>query len=109
MAYDEQLEVRLRALIAQRKDFHGQKMFGGLGFLLRGHMCFGIWKDSLILRLGDEQGRVALKKKNVRPFDITGRTMKGWVLVDPAGFKTDRALEQWVALAIDFVSKLPRK
>ena len=109
MAYDEQLEVRLRALIARRKDFHGQKMFGGLGFLLRGNMCFGIWKNSLILRLGDKEGPAALKKKNVRPFDITGRAMKGWVLVDPAGFKTAKALEQWVALAIGFVSKLPRK
>ena len=109
MAYDEQLAKRLHKLIAQRDDFYEQKMFGGVGFLLRGNMCFGIWKDNLILRLGESQAKNALKKKNVKPFDITGRAMKGWVMVAPAGMKTDTALRQWVSRAIDFVIQLPRK
>ena len=109
MAYDLQLEKRLRALIARRTDIHIQKMFGGLGFLLRGHMCFGIWKDSLILRLGQSPAQNALKKKNVRPFDITGRAMKSWVMVAPQGMTTKDSLKHWVQGAIDFVSTLPRK
>ena len=109
MAYDEQLEKRLRELTARRNDIYMQKMFGGAGFLLRGNMCFGIWKDSLILRLGEPQAQNALKNKNVKPFDITGRAMKGWVMVAPAGMKTKKILQQWVAQAIDFVSQLPRK
>ena len=109
MAYDDKLEKRLHKLIAERNDFHEQKMFGGVGFLLHGNMCFGIWKDSLILRLGDPQAQIALKNKNVRPFDITGRAMKGWVMVAPAGIKSEVALKKWVLQAIGFVMKFPRK
>ena len=109
MAYDEQLAQRLYELIAKRDDFHEQKMFGGLGFLLRGNMCFGIWKDSLKLRLGESQTRQAFKRKNVKPFDITGREMKGWVMVAPQGMKTKVTLQRWITQAIDFVSQLSRK
>jgi len=109
MAYDEQLEKRLEKIIVRRKDFRAQKMFGGLGFLMRGNMCFGIWKNSLILRVGKEHAQKALMKKNVRPFDITGRAMKGWVMVEPAGMKSKDALQRWVKQATDFVSQLPRK
>lgn len=109
MAYDEHLEKRLDLLIAKRNDFHKQKMFGGAGYLLRGNMCFGIWKDCLILRLGDPKAQDAMKQKNVVPFDITGRPMKGWVMVSPEGMKTAAALKQWISSAIDFVVQLPRK
>ena len=109
MAYDERLEKRLNELVAKRNDLHAQKMFGGLGFLMRGNMCFGIWKDSLILRLGEPRAQIALKRKDVRPFDITGRAMKGWVMISPAGMKTKENLFQWVTQAIEFVSQLPRK
>ncbi len=109
MAYDEKLAQRLDALIKERKDIYSQKMFGGLGFLLKGNMCFGIWKDSLILRLGINQSETALKQKNVNPFDITGRAMKGWVLVKPEAFKTKSSLEKWVKAAIVFVETLPGK
>ena len=109
MAYDTQLAKRLETLVAQRRDIHQQKMFGGLGFLLRGNMCFGIWKTDLILRLGPEGGPKALKTRNVVPFDITGRAMNGWVMVKPAGFKTDAALKKWVDQAITFVLTLLRK
>ena len=109
MAYDQQLEKRLDEIVANRKDIHKQKMFGGLGYLLRGNMCFGIWKDSLILRLGLPQAEAVLKNKNVRPFDITGRAMKGWVMVVPMGMRTKAVLKQRVTSAIHFVIELPRK
>ena len=109
MAYDEQLEKRLKKIIAGRNDFYAQKMFGGVGFLLRGNMCFGIWKDNLILRLGEEKGTKTLKAKGVKPFDITGRAMKGWVMVAPGSMKSEASLKKWVAEAVDFVIQLPRK
>ena len=109
MGYDTKLEERLTKLIAHRQDFHVQKMFGGVGFLMRGNMCFGIWKDELILRLNPEQAQKELKRKNVKPFDITGRPMKGWILVEPQGMKTEQALKDWVEKAMEFVSTLPRK
>ena len=109
MAYDEQLAKRLSKLVAQRSDFYEQKMFGGVGFLLRGNMCFGIYKDYLILRLGSEQAQKALKKSHTKPFDITGRVMKGWVMVASEGIQSQTSLKQWITPAIDFVSQLPRK
>ncbi|MDE2026980.1 MAG: TfoX/Sxy family protein [Candidatus Omnitrophica bacterium] len=109
MPYDEKLEKRLDKLVSKRNDFYRQKMFGGVGYLLRGNMCFGIWKDSLILRLGETQAQNALKRKSVKPFDITGRAMRGWVMVEPPGMKTDAILHQWVTQAIDFVIQLPSR
>lgn len=109
MAYDQRLAERLNRLIKTRHDIHALKMFGGIGYLLRGNMCFGIWKDSLILRLGVEQASQALKQKEVKPFDITGRAMKGWVMVSPGGIRTGASLNKWVILAVAFVSTLPRK
>ena len=109
MAYDEKLAKRLSKLLDGRHDFYEQKMFGGLGFLLRGNMCVGIWKDHLILRLGEEKASRALTKKVVVPFDITRHAMKGWVMVAPKGTKSESSLKQWVREAIDFVSTLPRK
>ncbi len=109
MAYDEKLAKRLSQLIAQRNDFYEQKMFGGVGFLLHGNMCFGIYKNYLILRLGEEQAKKALKKAETKPFDITGRVMKGWVMVTPAGMSSENTLRRWVTKAIAFVSQLPRK
>lgn len=109
MAYNEELEIRLVQLIKERRDIHRVKMFGGLGFLLRGNMCFGIWKDSLILRIGESKAESALKKTNVVPFDITGRAMKGWVMVLPPAFESKTSLNGWIRKAIDFVEQLPRK
>ena len=113
MAYDERLAERVGALVARRRDFHQQKMFGGVGFLLRGNMCVGVWKEYLILRLGKEwaapNALLRKAKKWGRPFDITGRAMKGWVMVGSKGTQSAAALKEWVKQAIAFVSKLPRK
>ena len=109
MAYDEKLARRVSALVVKRKGFREQKMFGGVGFLLHNNMCVGVWREYLILRLGIERAGQALKKRETRPFDITGHPMKGWVMVKPAGTKSDPSLKAWVSQAIAFVSKLPRK
>ena len=109
MAYDIQLAQRLEKLISRRDDFYAQKMFGGVGFLLRGNMCFGVYKEYLILRLGKDAAAGALKKKGTRPFDITGRAMSGWVMVGKQKTASEAALKSWTAQAIDFVSTLPRK
>jgi len=84
-------------------------MFGGVVFLLRGNMLVGIWRQSLIVRLGPEQAAQALKREYVREFDVTGRPMKGWVLVEPDGLDTDAELAAWIELATAFVETLPAK
>ena len=84
-------------------------MFGGIGFLLNGNLLVGVWKDSLIVRLGPEEGEQALKEPHVSEFDITGRAMKGWVLVEPEGVEDVKALTVWIGRAMRFVRTLPAK
>jgi len=109
MAYDETLAARIRQHLARRKNVEEKKMFGGVGFLLNGNMLVGVWKDSLIVRLGPDDGDEALKETHVREFDITGRPMKGWVLVEPEGIEGDDDLSGWIQRAMKFVGKLPAK
>jgi TfoX/Sxy family transcriptional regulator of competence genes len=109
MAYDEALAERIRTVLAGRDGFAEKKMFGGIGFLLHGNVCVGVWKEQLILRLSAEQADAALEQEQVHVFDITGRAMTGWVLVDPDGMRTDEELRAWIEQAIDFVSLLPAK
>jgi TfoX/Sxy family transcriptional regulator of competence genes len=109
MAYSESLAERIRQVFARRRDITEKKMFGGVGFLLNGNMCVGIWKTSLIARLGPEQAKAALKEPNVVEFDITGRPMKGWVMVEPEGVETDEKLSHWLERAVEFVGTLPKK
>ena len=84
-------------------------MFGWLGFLLNGNMLVGVWKNSLIVRLGPEEGGDALLEPLVKEFDITGRPMKGWVLVELEGVEDDDQLKGWIERAGKFVGKLPSK
>ena len=109
MAYDEQLAARIGAVVNDWPDCTSKKMFGGVGWLLRGNLCVGIWKGSLVVRCAPADTAALLKKKHVRKFDITRRPMKGWLLVEPEGIATPAALKTWLALARDFVSTLPEK
>jgi TfoX/Sxy family transcriptional regulator of competence genes len=108
MAYDEELADRVRVALARKKSIAEKKMFGGVGWLLNGNICVGVWKRWLIARLGDEYAD-ALRDANVREFDITGKPMKGWVMVEPAGVATDEELRDWVSRCVAFVRTLPAK
>jgi TfoX/Sxy family transcriptional regulator of competence genes len=107
VAYDEELDARLEQMAvawgATRK-----KMFGGTCYLLGGHMLAGVYRESLIVRLGRDAGAEALERPGVRPFDITGSPMAGWVMVD-ADALDDAALEDWLEQAREFVVTLPAK
>ena len=84
-------------------------MFGGIGFLLNGNLLVGVRKDSLLVRLGPEQSDEALKEAHARAFDITGRPMKGWLLVEPEGVEEDDQLKDWIERATRVVRTLPAK
>jgi TfoX/Sxy family transcriptional regulator of competence genes len=109
MAYNETLAARIRQLLARRKNVEEKKMFGGVGCLLNGNMLVGVWKDSLIVRLGPDSYDDALLEPHVREFDITGKPMKGWVLVEPEGVEDDDQLKDWIERAAEFVKALPAK
>ena len=110
MPFDETLAARIKKLLANKKGLVEKKMFGGVAFMLRGNMCVGVHKDELIVRLAPEETDKALKEKHTRIFDLSGgRTMKGWILVEPKGLATDAALDRWVAIGVEYAASLPPK
>jgi TfoX/Sxy family transcriptional regulator of competence genes len=109
MAFDETLAVKLRQALGKRSGLSEKKMFGGVGHLLSGNMVCGVWKDFLILRLAEEVASEVLQEEDVRPFDITGKPMKGWAMAGPAGWRQPANLKRWVGLALDFAESLPPK
>ena len=102
MAFDERLADRIRALTHDRMDIQERKMFGGLAFLVRGHMCCGIVGSDLMVRVGPDGYEDALASAHVRPMDFTGRPSKGMVYVAPAGIRTAGALRKWIERGISF-------
>jgi TfoX/Sxy family transcriptional regulator of competence genes len=109
MAFDESLAQRIRVALARKKNVEEKKMFGGIGSLLNGNMLVGVWKDSLIVRLGPDEGEEALLERQVKEFDITGRAMKGWGMVEPLGVGDDGQVKAWIERAVKFVRTLPAK
>jgi TfoX N-terminal domain len=109
MAFDENRAARIRDALARKRGVEEKKMFGGVGFLVNENMLVGVWKDSLIVRLGRDNYDDVLLKPHVKEFDITGRAMKGWVLVEPEGIENDEQLKGRIQWAIKFVGPLPAK
>ena len=108
MAYNEKLAERLRSEL-KGMPFVEKKMFGGVGFLLHGNMAVGVHKDDLIVRLEPTRHDKLLKKTGAKLFDITGRPMKGWLMVEPNGCKTAKQLSAWVKEGVEFALTLPPK
>jgi hypothetical protein len=110
VAFDERLAERVRALLDGQPDAVEQRMFGGVAFLVAGNMCCGVLKDDLIVRLGPDQADELLQSEpGVRPFDVTGRPMRGWLFVGPEATDDDADLVRWVDRAEGFASSLPPK
>ena len=109
MPFDEQLAQRIRQLLKGKRGVTERRMFGGLCFLLRGNMCFGVERDRLVARVGPEQYARALSKPHARPMDFTGRPLKGFVYVSAKGYRTTASLKAWITRSLDFVGSLPSK
>jgi TfoX/Sxy family transcriptional regulator of competence genes len=109
MPYSKSLAARTRHALSRYQCVIEKKMFGGVAFMLHGNMLVGVWKDSLIVRLGQEQGEKALAAPGVKLFDVTGRPMKGWGMVEPDGIESDDQLGEWIRQAEVFILTLPAK
>ena len=109
MGYDEALAERVRGILSGTDGLAERRMFGGIAFLVNGNMCCGVHGDELILRVAPDRTDYALAQPHVRQFDMTGRPMKGWVLVGPAGIASDADLRSWVAQGKRFGASLPPK
>src|SRR6476659_580905 len=102
MAFDEALAARIRAALARRKNVEEKKMFGCICFFLNGNALAGVWKDALIARLGPDEEEAALREAHVRAFDITGRPMRNWVVVESEGIEDDDQLKDWIDRAMTY-------
>jgi hypothetical protein len=110
MAYEEELANRIRELIAGEEGLTEVRMFGGLSFLLNGHMSVAVSsRGGILVRVGPDHASDALARPHASSPVMAGRQMKGWVRVAPEGLRTKRQLAPWVARGVDFASGLPPK
>jgi TfoX/Sxy family transcriptional regulator of competence genes len=110
MAFDEKLANTVRNQLGQKAGLvEKKKMFGGLAFLINGNMSVGIHGNELIVRIAPESMDAALKEPGARTFDLTGRPMKGWLLVGGAGVSNPASLGKWVRRGVEYASSLPEK
>ena len=109
LSYDPAAAERVRHLLSGRSDVVERKMVGGLSFLVNGNMCCGITRMALMVRLGADSREQALREPHVRPMLFAGRTLSGFICVEPEGYAADDALARWVQRGLDFVSGLAAK
>ena len=108
MGTDDDLAGRVRAGLKGTGAIHEIKMFGGIGFMLNGNLVAGASKRGLLLRVGKDRQEDALARPGARPMEMRGRTMDGYIFVDPPAL-SDGALNTWLQMALSFVRTLPRK
>jgi TfoX/Sxy family transcriptional regulator of competence genes len=109
MVFSAALAERVRQHFASNKTIKEKKMFGGMAFLLNGNLCVGIWQNSLLARLGPDNGAAALAESFVSQFNVNGRPMRGWVLIAAEGVDGDEDLHLWIERSLAFVETLPKK
>lgn len=111
MPYSLAQAERVREIVGRRAGLAEKEMFGGIAFLLGGNMAVGVHGEELIVRVAPNQTASLLREPGARPFDLSGsgRTPAGWLLVGPAGTRSDAALRAWVGRGIAYASSLPKK
>jgi len=109
MAYDDGVAQRVREALTDCADVIEKKMFGGLCFMVRGHMCCGVTGGELMVRVGPDGYQTALNEPHAREMDFTGKPLKGLVYVAMKGFEDDNDLQAWVDRGLGFVRTLPPK
>jgi hypothetical protein len=107
MAYDEGLATRVREVLGEQPGLAEKRMFGGLAFLVHGNMACGVRGDDLIVRVAADTAETAMGEPAVGPFDLTGRPMQGWLLVDANGHAQDEDLHRWVDRGLAYATSLP--
>ena len=110
MAYNEDLARRIsEALQPHGKEITEKKMFGGVAFMYKGKMCCGVVKDELMLRVVSEKYGDALKQPHTRAMDFTGKPMKDFLYIEPEGFKSDKQLNEWIALGLEHAERASKR
>jgi TfoX/Sxy family transcriptional regulator of competence genes len=102
MAYNEDLANRIRQRFAELPNIEEKEMMGGLTFMYNNKMCVGIIKDELMCRIDPALHEESVEKIGCRTMDFTKRPMKGYVMIDESGMKSQKHFDYWINLAIDF-------
>lgn len=100
MAYNVKLVAKIREVLAETEILVEKKMFGGVAFMIQDKMCMGVNKDNIMLRCLPEKTEELLLKDGAKPFDLTGKPMKGWLLIEPNGFDKPIDFDWWVKTAL---------
>jgi TfoX/Sxy family transcriptional regulator of competence genes len=106
VAHDPELAARIRAILAARRDVEEKRMVGGMSFVVGGHLCVGVSGDSLLVRVGQADYERVLAEPHVRPLELGGKHPIGYVLVKPAGCRSDADLRRWVGRGLAVVTTL---
>ncbi|HEX2367892.1 MAG TPA: TfoX/Sxy family protein [Acidimicrobiia bacterium] len=109
MAYNQGLADDLRARLGEHRGLSEREMFGGIGFMINGNMAVGVSGEDLMVRVGKDAHDEALSKPGARDFDMSGRAMRGWILVSPEGLATEQDLGRWIDQGVAFAEGLPPK
>ena len=109
MPYDEPLADLLREALRGVPGVKEKRMFGGIAFMVHGHMCCGVVKDRLMIRVGPDRYEACLELPGASVMDFTGKPLRGFVYVSEEGFSTASSLQEWVERGLDFVVSLPPK
>jgi TfoX/Sxy family transcriptional regulator of competence genes len=110
MGYDEDLANRIRELVSDEAGLTEKRMFGGLAFLINGNMSVSAsGQGGLLLHVDPDETDALLQEPHAHPFEMRGRTMRGWLRVDAEGLKTDRELRRWVQRGVSYAHSLPSK
>ena len=105
MAFDEQLNNRIRAAMAIYDNVEEKYMFGGVCYMLNGKMCVGIVQDEMMCRIGPDVYEAALEKRGCREMIFTGKPMKGYVYVNAEGMKNKKDFDYWINLCVAYNEK----
>jgi TfoX/Sxy family transcriptional regulator of competence genes len=110
VAYDEELADRIRELLSDDADVTEQAMFGGLAFLIRGHMAVAAsGQGGVLVRVDPASSDKLVATTPARPMEMRGRAMRGWLRVDESSVRTERQLASWVARGTTYARALPAK
>jgi TfoX/Sxy family transcriptional regulator of competence genes len=105
MAYNEKLADRIRQVLVDKRKVEEKQMMGGLAFMVNDKMCVGVGKDEMMCRIDPDVREEALSKTGCRVMDITGKPMKGFVLIDETGMRSKKQFDYWIGLCLEFNKK----
>lgn len=110
MGYDDEAAVRIREYLRARAEFSERPIVGGgLGFMVRGHLCCGLSSRGLTIRVGPDEKAAALRQPNVRPHLVGRRETRAFVVIEAEGYERDADLGSWIDRGLEFVRSLPQR